>query len=59
MTLKLDALEERHIVSARLLNDPDVDVHPKDDRIDIAVPEDLRDPVDTIVERTLDRSMDS
>jgi len=53
-TLRLDALEDRKIVSAHLLNGQPVDATRRDDFIEIAVPEESRDEADTIVELTLD-----
>ena len=53
-TLRLDPLEGREVVSARLPNGRPVEAARRDDFVEIAVPAGMRDPADTIVELTLD-----
>ena len=56
--LRLPALPQRRVVSARLLSGAPVHVQQSGDTVTVAVPTALRDPRDTIIELTMDEPVD-
>ncbi|MCP5543803.1 MAG: alpha-L-fucosidase [Akkermansiaceae bacterium] len=57
-TLRLPALPGRKVLGAKLLNGGTVQWKQLDGTLEITVPADLRDPADTIVELTMDASLE-
>ena len=57
-TLRLPAIPNRNVISAKLLNGKDVQFKQKDGVVMITVPAELQDVIDTILELTMERSVD-
>ncbi len=57
-TLRIPAIPERHVISARLLDGTAVEVKQDAGAVAVRVPTAARDPLDTIIELTMDQPVD-
>ena len=58
-TLRLPSIPNRRVVSARVLSGDALSFKPSATEVEIMVPKALRRPTDTIIELTMDQSLDN